>query len=766
LEKSILTKRKAQRLVRDGDLEKACEEMRRLVSDREPDPYDFVYLGDLLDRLGRGAEALDAWQEAVTSYERAGLYRNAIAVGKKILRRDRRRRRIHQILSQLYLREGFAGDAVGHLLELFDLQDEGAPVPEECLRILDEVSAQGGLRPEPALRLADHMIRLRLEDRAAGVLYRLAEDVAATGSETLAREIWEKAHSAEAVYLARQTAEAAPLLQHPAPASGQAGTAAFGDSPLGAGPLNLELSLDLGPGAAVSSLEPEAGADLTPPDVRSGAEPPAPDRGPAADPSFREGGPQAGVPAVDRGRGSDASLLDASAGAGVAGMDAVAGAEAASPARTTRVLPSILSELETSSPRRGDSRVDQARCAATGMTPVDGPEATLEATPADPSEPGVMEIEGDLDRLDLAGLDLGEDDTLTGAAAEAEGKDQESGDTGEWSARQPGVEDLGPRSATGPAPQEDEWPAGAHENARAALERGDHEATRALLEAALKLHPFDCSAHEGLLVLAAREGNERERIRRLNALGEAWIERGNLAEAMRRFLQVLAVDPADPTARRRVQRLDAMGVPREATAPNGSVDPGAAPDGEWPSGGTPSEGRIDLAAHAVEATVQVSSSAPAGDHDEWMDLAGLLEEFKNGVKNQIDGSDVQSHYDLAVSHRGMGLPEDALEEIELVLAQEGLAAAFEGQVRELKADCLMDLKRHREAIHELREALDRSQEATRRLGLLYRLGWALEAVEEWPEAAEVYDQILQKSANYRDVTSRLDECRRRSDIAA
>ena len=107
----------------------------------------------------------------------------------------------------------------------------------------------------------------------------------------------------------------------------------------------------------------------------------------------------------------------------------------------------------------------------------------------------------------------------------------------------------------------------------------------------------------------------------------------------------------------------------------------------------------------------------------------------------------------------MGLLEEALDEADAALGAAGIPDDLECRTRELKGQCLVELERHREAVHEFRAALDRPMEdADRRRGLQYALAVALESAEEWHEAAELYEQILSGVTEYRDATTRRERC--------
>ena len=86
MDKSIAARRKAQQQARNGLVDRAIGEMEQVLQSGEADPYDYVFHGDLLVRVGRPEDGVAAYDEAVSAYERVGLYRNAIAICKKILR--------------------------------------------------------------------------------------------------------------------------------------------------------------------------------------------------------------------------------------------------------------------------------------------------------------------------------------------------------------------------------------------------------------------------------------------------------------------------------------------------------------------------------------------------------------------------------------------------------------------------------------------------------------------------------------------------------
>lgn len=290
---------------------------------------------------------------------------------------------------------------------------------------------------------------------------------------------------------------------------------------------------------------------------------------------------------------------------------------------------------------------------------------------------------------------------------------------------------------------------------RAILERAEtcfaaenYPEARGLFETLRQETPMDREVLSRLLTIAERTGDEEGELFYLPQLGDAWCEDGDLAEALRVFARVLRLDPENGTARRRVMRLREMGVPGAESVLEESRRSIA--------------GVLDTAGAHV-----VASDRPGVESDEWVDLGELLHEFQAEVKKQIDGDDYQSHYDLAVSHRSMGLHEETLEELDLVLSRPELPFELAGLARELRGTSLMEMQRYREAVHEFREALEMSPDAgQRRWTLLYHLGCALEAVGEWREAVDSFDQVLRDAPAFLDAAERRNACSAGSDRQA
>lgn len=714
LEKSNLAKRKAQKLAREGQVQQAIEEMRQILAEADVDPYDHVYLGDLLMRVGEREASITSYLEAVRSYEQVGLFRNAIAVGKKVLRIDAGRAKIHRTLGELYDREGLKGEAVPHYLEFLDSFKGSDLPPDDFYTTLDRAAAISGLSVEVTLRLAEHWSRVRQVDRACEHLEAEADRLEVEGQGEMASELRRRAQELRGVPSGPIAPEAPeppgvapppPPAARPALASFEQGYAVDRDpappisfppdeAPIalsGDAAQALEIELDPrslpDPAPATSSTGPEqleTGFDLeleTPAHIGRDPQP-----GPAALEDLD--GPWGGKPleiSPDAAPEPESAVFD---------LDAV--------------------DLSTAPEEFVFEPVpDQANAKSSAPA----------LTDASLSEPALTDTAE-------AGFALGEASEAKSAERDVEPEPADA-------------EPMAGPNGTVFGDSEPEFDDSPRARAEAAFRASRWDEARGLFQRLHRDHPNDRDILSRLIEISREQGDRDGEVLYLGFLGDAWIQEGDLERAHALFSDVLRLDPGNATAQRRVTRFRELGVLHEAEPPE-----------TRPSAPTPGVLGLGESLVSVRANEQ-----PDPERDEWLDLEGLLEEFKAGLKNHMDDSDFQGHYDLALSHHQMGLLEEALEELERVFACEALPIAVAQPARELRGLCLMGLERGREAVHEFREAVDQAPEGNARRTSLYHLAKALESVEEWQEACERFETLLREAPGFLDAAERLERCR-------
>jgi TolA-binding protein len=167
---------------------------------------------------------------------------------------------------------------------------------------------------------------------------------------------------------------------------------------------------------------------------------------------------------------------------------------------------------------------------------------------------------------------------------------------------------------------------------------------------------------------------------------------------------------------------------------------------------------VDLGAMILEddgivtrnTRMTVADEEPTGDEEK--DFRDMLARFKQGIDENIEETDFQSHYDLGVAFKEMGLLDEAIAEFQKALG------APEGKLRTTEAlgACFIERRAYVVAESILRRGLDLPASGDReRLGVLYWLARALEELGKKVEARELYGRVFAIDIRFADVGERV-----------
>ena len=147
----------------------------------------------------------------------------------------------------------------------------------------------------------------------------------------------------------------------------------------------------------------------------------------------------------------------------------------------------------------------------------------------------------------------------------------------------------------------------------------------------------------------------------------------------------------------------------------------------------------------------VEEKEPTGD--EQADFADMLKKFKQGVADNVEDEDHESHYDLGVAYKEMGLLDEAIGEFQKALRGTG------NRVRAYEAlgNCFIEKGQHQVAATVLSRALAEKGIGDEKLvGVLYLLGFASETLGKFPEALDFYNRVFSVDVQFRDVGDRIN----------
>jgi tetratricopeptide (TPR) repeat protein len=136
-----------------------------------------------------------------------------------------------------------------------------------------------------------------------------------------------------------------------------------------------------------------------------------------------------------------------------------------------------------------------------------------------------------------------------------------------------------------------------------------------------------------------------------------------------------------------------------------------------------------------------------------VDFADMLKKFKQGVADNVDEDDHESHYDLGVAYKEMGLIDEAIAEFQKALRAPGRRV----RTYEALGQCFIEKEQFAVAATILQRALAEPGVGDDQLvGVLYLLGFASEALRRHDDAMTMYQRVFAVDIQFRDVGDRMN----------
>jgi tetratricopeptide (TPR) repeat protein len=268
--------------------------------------------------------------------------------------------------------------------------------------------------------------------------------------------------------------------------------------------------------------------------------------------------------------------------------------------------------------------------------------------------------------------------------------------------------------------------------------------------------------------LAFRSGERAPLLAAYLALGDALGRAGATEKALAVFGRVHEHDPSNTHALAALAALRGQGesvaepaAPIASAAPaadtRAAAPPPAAPPPAAPRTSTSSDFFVDLGSMILDegsprdTRMRIDRADPKGK-DEQREFQEILEQFKRGIEQNLDSEDYESHYDLGIAFREMGLLDEAIAEFQKALRSP------EGRLRTSEAlgMCFYDKGQFGISETVLRRAVEADvggDEA--KIGLLYWLGRAAEAQGKELDAITSYERALAVDIRFMDLSDRM-----------
>jgi tetratricopeptide (TPR) repeat protein len=148
----------------------------------------------------------------------------------------------------------------------------------------------------------------------------------------------------------------------------------------------------------------------------------------------------------------------------------------------------------------------------------------------------------------------------------------------------------------------------------------------------------------------------------------------------------------------------------------------------------------------------VGPGALSGATTEQVDVEEVFAKFKEGVAKQIGADDAQSHYDLGLAYKDMGLLDDAMREFDTAASDPARACVCHSMIGMIHLE--------RGHINEAIEALLRGLQSSERTkdqeaALSYELGAAYEVKKMHKQALDFFQRSARLIPGFRDVVERV-----------
>ncbi len=292
---------------------------------------------------------------------------------------------------------------------------------------------------------------------------------------------------------------------------------------------------------------------------------------------------------------------------------------------------------------------------------------------------------------------------------------------------------------------------GAYENVQ------DFGGARSVVEEILRLEPNSIRHQQKRVEYAFRTNDRRRLVDAYLGLADCLFRSGQVDKCRAVYERVVELAPDDRRAREALRAVDpAAATPPESEAVHDRPSEGA----NVAANGAPTpeqrESFVNLASWLAEDTEPKSTRMVAdvqeAEDETQVDFRRMLDKFKEGVAANVEDTDHESHYDLGVAYKEMGLLDEAIAEFQKALR------GTENRVRtyESLGQCFVEKRQFQIAVTILTRALaDRRAGDDVLVGVLYLLGMAHETLGQHDEARGYYERVLAVDIGFADTGDRL-----------
>lgn len=298
-----------------------------------------------------------------------------------------------------------------------------------------------------------------------------------------------------------------------------------------------------------------------------------------------------------------------------------------------------------------------------------------------------------------------------------------------------------------------------------------HDA-RSVADEIVRLNPLSVRHHQKRVEFAFRDDDKVGLAQAYLDLADALFRDGHPDKSKAVYQRVLEISPTDARALAAIESLSALEAPAPAPEkrPSAAQPPAAAKRYTGMITAIPEPPPQPAAAPAAASDddfvslgdwlredeepkstrMVVEEKEPTGDED--ADFQDMLRKFKQGVAQNVEEEDHESHYDLGVAYKEMGLLDEAIAEFQKALR----SAQLRVRTYEALGMCFLEKGQLPVALTILQRALAEPGVGDEQLvGVLYLLGYVSEGLKRPADAKTYYERVFAVDIQFRDVGDRL-----------
>ena len=302
------------------------------------------------------------------------------------------------------------------------------------------------------------------------------------------------------------------------------------------------------------------------------------------------------------------------------------------------------------------------------------------------------------------------------------------------------------------------------EAAMVGFERNDDlTAASKLADEIVLLNPGSVRHHQKRVEYAFRTNERGRLIEAYLQLAEALFRAGQVEKSRAIYQRIIDLSPDDLRAQTALESFPAPEpepvpvVPGKSRQTSGVVRPATpAPASAAAVPPTSDDEYINLGdwlrddEAPKDTRMVVDEEEPTGDEE--ADFQDMLRKFKQGIAENVEEEDHQSHYDLGVAYKEMGLLDEAISEFQKALR----APSNRVPTYEALGLCFIEKEQYPMAATILGRALhEQGMSENQLIGVLYLLGRCAQERGQRDAAIEYYQRVFVVDIQFQDVSERL-----------